>query len=47
MFLHSKNQQNSIFLNPTNPDEIIEITKNLKVVTVVESIILVLKYLNQ
>ena len=28
--LKSKNQQNSIFLNPTNPDEIIEITKKLK-----------------
>ena len=28
--LKFKNQQNSIFLNPTNPDEIIEITKNLK-----------------
>ena len=28
--LKSKNQQNSIFLNPTNPDEIIKITKNLK-----------------
>ena len=28
--LKSKDQQNSIFLNPTNPDEIIEITKKLK-----------------
>ena len=28
--LKSKNQRNSIFLNPTNPDEIIKITKNLK-----------------
>ena len=45
--LKSKNQQNRIFPNPTNPDEIIEITKNLKLVTVVESIILVLNYLNQ
>ena len=28
--LKSKNKQNSIFLNPTNTDEIIKITKNLK-----------------
>ena len=28
--LKSKNQQNSIYLTPTNPDEIIKITKNLK-----------------
>ena len=45
--LKSKNQQNSIFLNPTNPDEIIKITKNLKLLIVVESIILVLNYLNR
>ena len=28
--LKSKNKQNSIFLNPTNTDEIVKITKNLK-----------------
>ena len=28
--LKPKNKQNSFFLNPTNPDEIIEITKKLK-----------------
>ena len=28
--IQPKNQQNSIFLNPTNPDEIVKITKNLK-----------------